>query len=165
MVEIDPKIIAVSKKYFIPDEKTGKKINFINADAFKFVKTSKAKYQFIFDNLFVGTSVPEFSRSTEFVNQLKTILGKNGILVVNPGHEQTGIWGELIKRYAGIFEKLFVFWIKRGPVLLIPGKNIKVNFNLDQYQDISPETKRQAQRLFSYLLWEVKSIEGKLLIR
>jgi predicted membrane-bound spermidine synthase len=79
-VELDERIIAISKKYFKLD-KSGVRI--YHDDARRFIKNSKKKYDFIVLDIFSGELVPSHGLSKESFDDIKRILDPKGMLVIN----------------------------------------------------------------------------------
>ncbi len=84
-VEIDPAIIKLAKDEF--GISTSQKLQIIESDAFKFVKTSKEKFQLIIIDLFIDTNVPSIFYEKEFCENISKILQKNGSIIFNVGME------------------------------------------------------------------------------
>lgn len=79
-VEIDKKMIEIGRIYF-DLEKYNAKI--IIEDAFKFVQKKQQKYDLICIDLLIGRNTPEKLSSVEFFKNIKRILNKNGIIIIN----------------------------------------------------------------------------------
>lgn len=79
-VELDERIIGISKKYF-KLEHSGVRI--FQDDARRFIKNSKKKYGFIVLDIFNGELAPSHGMSKESFDDLKKILDPNGMLVIN----------------------------------------------------------------------------------
>ena len=83
-IEIDPVMITIAKKYY--GLKPSKKLNIIQADAFKFVKTYKQNpisYDLIIVDLFAGDSQPDQLYTKTFHHNLQKLLSQNGIIIFN----------------------------------------------------------------------------------
>lgn len=84
-VEIDPEVVSLGKKYFGLGKISNLEI-FV-ADAIKFVdpkyKIHNTKYDLILVDLYLGKDYPKAAESKEFLQQLKNILSKNGLVVIN----------------------------------------------------------------------------------
>jgi len=80
-VDIDPAIIDITKKYFL----TGNiaYLEFITADAKKYVQQSKLKYDCIIIDIFIGNAIPEFVKTTSFITLCKQRLSSNGAICIN----------------------------------------------------------------------------------
>jgi len=83
VVEIDPEITRVAKKYLGISDKT--KIRSFNEDGRWFVMNCKEKgtYDFIFGDAFNDLSIPYHLTTQEFAMQLKNLLKPGGVLLAN----------------------------------------------------------------------------------
>jgi len=83
VVEIDPEITRVAKKYLGISDKT--KIRSFNEDGRWFVMNCKEKgtYDFIFGDAFNDLSIPYHLTTQEFAMQLKSLLKPGGVLLAN----------------------------------------------------------------------------------
>ncbi len=82
-VEIDPAIIKLAKDEFGITE--SEKLQVIEDDAFKFVKTSKEKFDLVIIDLFIDTNVPPIFYEKEFCENISKLLQKNGSIIFNVG--------------------------------------------------------------------------------
>jgi spermidine synthase len=83
VVEIDPEITRVAKKYLGVSEDT--RIHSFNEDGRWFVMNCKERgtYDFIFGDAFNDLSIPYHLTTKEFAMQLKSLLKPDGILIAN----------------------------------------------------------------------------------
>jgi len=83
VVEIDPEITRVAKKYLGISDKS--KIRSYNEDGRWFVMNCKEKgtYDFIFGDAFNDLSIPYHLTTREFAMQLKSLLKPDGLLLAN----------------------------------------------------------------------------------
>jgi len=83
VVEIDPEITGVVKKYLGISQKT--KIHSVNEDGRWFVMNCKTQggYDFIFGDAFNDLSIPYHLTTKEFAVQLKRLLKPDGLLLAN----------------------------------------------------------------------------------
>jgi spermidine synthase len=79
-IEIDSEIIELARKYFSLNEPN---INIIVADARKFVKDARFKYDLICVDLFMSDKVPEGVETNEFFNSVKNLLKEEGKVMIN----------------------------------------------------------------------------------
>jgi spermidine synthase len=80
-VEIDPKIIAFSKKYTLSQLQS--EIALICANALDFVKNDEDNYELIIVDLFIDDIVPDTFEQKEFLLSLKKLLSPAGLLMFN----------------------------------------------------------------------------------
>jgi spermidine synthase len=81
-VEIDPEIIKVGKKFF----GLGgiKNLKIIKADALKWVNHYQGeKFDLVLVDLYVGSQFPQEAEGKEFLDNLKRMLAKNGMVIFN----------------------------------------------------------------------------------
>lgn len=79
-VELDERIIEISKKYF---GLRGTGVKTYADDARRFIKNSSKKYNFILFDIFNGEILPSHGLSKEAFEDVKNILDPNGLIVVN----------------------------------------------------------------------------------
>jgi len=81
-VEIDPEIIKVGKKFF----GLGgiKKLKIVNTDALKWVNHYRGeKFDLVLVDLYVGSQFPQEAEERGFLDGLKRMLAKNGMVIFN----------------------------------------------------------------------------------
>lgn len=107
-IEIDRKIISLSKAYLGLSQITGLKI--ICQDAIYYIKRHdiKKKYDLIFADLYFGREISPELEDPEFIAQLKELLTTNGVLIFNRFN-----WGkfkrkneEFIKMLRSVFKEI-----------------------------------------------------------
>lgn len=161
-VEIDPVVVQLAEKYF--KVKQNEKVKLIVADAFEYLKTTKAKYDTIYMDAFLkpsedtdDTGVPLNLRTIEFYKQMQGLLTENGSVVynINP-HDRMEADIATIKE---AFPQTYVFNLpNRGgvvvvgsmqktrvenPALIEAGKAIDTRFKAGfSFQDIARRVRR-----------------------
>jgi len=80
-VEIDPVMIEIGRKYFRLDEI--KNLEIVIGDAIEKVKSQKSKFNLIIVDLYLGKEFPKGAESEEFLNGLRDILAKDGLVIFN----------------------------------------------------------------------------------
>ncbi len=92
-IEIDPKVVEIGKKYFDLDKIPNLKI--IIADAIKIIDDSRpacrqagftirdSRFDLIIVDLYIGQEYPKEAESDRFLEGLKKILAKNGLIIFN----------------------------------------------------------------------------------
>lgn len=85
VIELDPVIINIAKKYFDMDKIDD--LNIINTDALSWIKQTGKKYDLVIFDLYVGKTNPRESRKIEFLQHLKKILNKSGIILFNAHYQ------------------------------------------------------------------------------
>jgi len=79
-VEIDPLMVELGKKFFYLDSLN---VKVFIEDAKKFVEKAKGKYEVICIDLFFGSKSPDYLASREFLEKVKSLLEKDGLVVAN----------------------------------------------------------------------------------
>ena len=117
MVEIDPEVTRVSKKYL--GVSLTSKIQTFNEDGRWFVMNCKGeeKYDFIFQDAFNDLSVPYHLTTKEFAIQLRRLLKKEGLLLTNVIDRFTegSFLPSYVKTLEDVFGKCNVHLITLGP--------------------------------------------------
>jgi spermidine synthase len=81
IVEIDPDVPPVAKRFFYFAETPNMKIHIDDGE--RFVKTSREVYDVIFLDACFGPDIPAQLTTPEFFQRTKSLLTKNGVLVAN----------------------------------------------------------------------------------
>lgn len=106
VVEIDPKMVEVAKKYLFFEEESGLKI--IHQDARLFPDSCSHQYDAIYLDAFSSLSPPYYLTTGEFFNSLKTkCLSKEGILLVNLISAIEGDESEFLVKEYNTLKKVF----------------------------------------------------------
>ena len=80
-VEIDEEVLYLANKYVVPDLTSN--LNFVVSDARSFVNICEDEFDLICMDAFHDDKVPEELEETGFLEDLKSLLTPNGILVFN----------------------------------------------------------------------------------
>lgn len=80
-VEIDPIMIELGRKYL--DLGKIKNLNVKVCDAHDFVKKTKQEFGLVFVDLYVGDKIPESCQTASFLENLRRIVKKDGVIVFN----------------------------------------------------------------------------------
>lgn len=80
-VEIDEAVVYLANKYVLKSLTSTQET--ISTDAYFFVLQSKEKYDLICMDIFLDETVPSQFEQEEFLNQLKSLLTPNGLLLYN----------------------------------------------------------------------------------
>lgn len=94
VVEIDPQLTDIAKKYFNYSNHDNVKI--INQDARAFLNTNQQKYDIILVDVYSDVSVPFSLATIEYAKQLKKSLTNDGIVAVNQIGGKNGTCGPLL---------------------------------------------------------------------
>lgn len=95
-VEFDPAMIEIAQKYF--DIKNSPNLEIIHADAIKWVKKAKNKYDLIIFDLYLGKFNPEKTRKVSFLKDLKNLLNPKGIILYNSHYQNDDLKFERLKK-------------------------------------------------------------------
>lgn len=79
-VELDERIIELSDKYF---NNLNTKINIVNDDARRYIKTTEKHYNFIVLDIFNGEIMPSHGLSKEAFEDIDNILKPGGLIAIN----------------------------------------------------------------------------------
>lgn len=80
-VEIDSEIIKIGKKYFSLGKANNLKI--VEDNAFNFVAKTKAKFDLIIIDMYLGKNYPAQAEKDEFLENVKNILSQKGVAIFN----------------------------------------------------------------------------------
>lgn len=84
IVEIDPAVLKVAKRYFNFEETNNMKVEVVDARVFAKRAAIKGKtYDFIILDAFTGDYIPEHLMTTEFLAETQALLTDDGVLVAN----------------------------------------------------------------------------------
>ena len=113
IVELDPEIPAIAKKYFYfrEDEKMRVHIE----DGRRFVKKNTRKYDIIFLDAYRNNNIPFHLTTLEFLKEVRLRLKKDGVFVSNISiRPWTKLFDCLLRTYSEAFSQSFVFLSKEG---------------------------------------------------
>lgn len=126
-VEIDPKVIEVSHRFFnLP--RTDANLNIFIEDARAFVKKSNKKYDIIEVDIYNGDIyVPFYLTTHEFFRELKGHLTEDGILVMNvivmeESRKKNNILNPIANTIASVFPSVFAVKIPYNTILVAANK-------------------------------------------
>ena len=108
IVEIDPEIFEVAKKYFNFTETGNMKVHLL--DGRVFIKKTPKKYDMIFLDAYKGDHIPFHLTTVEFLKEIKKKLKKDGVVVSNISSESNNkyFWS-MVKTYWKEFPQLNIF--------------------------------------------------------
>jgi len=154
VVEIDPKVTELARKYFRLTE--NERLNIYHEDGRIFLNKTKNKYDIIFGDAFSSrNSLPYQLTTKEAVQRKYDILNDNGIVVLNIISAIDGKRGEFLRAeyatYKSIFPQVFIFPVtfldngeKPQNIILIALKSEKEQ----AFTNIDPEINEYLQRLW-----------------
>lgn len=133
VVEIDPKMTEIARKYFFL--KDDNRMNIIHQDARTFVKNSRDKYDVVFLDAFSGVTPPPHLTTQEFMSGLGDLLTDNGALFINllstVEGRGSGFYIAEVNTLRRVFPKLDAYFLQKRSktvlqnILLVAYKNPK----------------------------------------
>jgi spermidine synthase len=90
VVEIDPAVVEVGRKYFRVEEYAGR-LHPIAADARRFLRTTNERYDLVFGDAYAGIKcIPPHLITREFFELVKSRLNEGGVFIMNIASVPTG---------------------------------------------------------------------------
>ena len=140
VVEIDPKIPKLSKKYFNFDKED--KINVHISDGRRFIRRSKTKYEIVILDAYRGEQVPFHLMTSDFYEELKTYaMSPKGVLVSNIV-AGTQLVPKEMATYEKSFTEVYPFAGTRSGNLIVVATRDKINETRDGFNNKGRELKR-----------------------
>jgi len=107
VVELDPKVIEVARKFF--GFKEDDKLKAVAGDGRKFIETTDQTYDLIILDAYGPESIPRALATREFLEAVKRRLADGGIVSSNiPGPINNDLYDEMIRTYQVVFPELHV---------------------------------------------------------
>lgn len=110
-VEIDEAVLELANKYAMPEIHSP--IQFVCADAFAYVHQCQEQYDLINVDVFLDDVIPNELQQRSFLEQLKTLLSPNGILLYN----RLAFTKEDIEQAGEFFKEIFEPVFENGTFL------------------------------------------------
>ena len=108
IVEIDPDIVSVAKKYFYFKENERMKVS-VN-DGRTFIKRTPKKYDMIFLDAYQNDYIPFHLTTLEFLREVKSRLRDDGVVVSNILSEyRNKFFDSMVVTYKKVFPQLYIF--------------------------------------------------------
>lgn len=128
VIEIDPEIISLAKKYF--NLKDNPRLSVINEDARVYFNKNEKKYDVITNDAFGPEETMPFQLTTlEAVKEYYDSLNKNGVVIVNSPGVLDGLRGKFlwahVNTYRQVFPQVLLF-----PVVDSENKDLRQNIML-----------------------------------
>lgn len=106
VVEIDPAVIEVARKYFRVDDYP--RMNAVADDARRFLHSHAARYDLIFGDAYRGTAcIPPHLVTVEFFELVKSRLSEGGVFIVNVAGSIRGERAKLFNSVAKTLSEVF----------------------------------------------------------
>jgi spermidine synthase len=154
IVDIDPEILNISKKYFAlnPNPKTKIYIE----DAFSFISKTPKKYNIIFMDAFLkpssetdSTGIAKKFKEKEFYKNLKSKLKENGLVVFNINSNET--LSEDIEKIREEFNHIYKFQKNQSGNLIVIASMNKEKISKDAILKKAKLFDEQKKANFSYI--------------
>lgn len=111
VVEIDPGLTEISKKYF--NLKDDARLTIINADGRVFLNQNKTKYDCVYIDAFDSISPPFHLATVEAARKIDMALDSDGAVLVNVGSSSEGAKSKMLRSmyatYKQVFRQVYVF--------------------------------------------------------
>jgi spermidine synthase len=118
VVEIDPKVTILAKKYF--NLKENSRLKIIHEDGRIFLGSNTNKYDSIMIDAFSSRSIPFHLTTLEFVSKVESSLNENGCVIVN-------LIGSFDGKNSTFFKSLYNTYQKKFPHIYAYGVNTPDN--------------------------------------
>jgi spermidine synthase len=111
VVERDPKLLEISKKYF--GLKPSKRLKIIHGDGLKFLKINTKPYDMILVDAFVHNKIPKELSDKEVIGYIYSNLQKNGVAAANIISSYRGPSADILRNhfanYSAVFSSAQIF--------------------------------------------------------
>lgn len=106
VVEIDPAVISVGRRFFKLDEHPN--VHAHASDARRYLRASEGNYDLIFGDAYSGRQhIPSHLVTREFFEEVKSSLSPNGVFLMNVISASQGEKAELLSAIMGTLRKVF----------------------------------------------------------
>jgi len=136
-IEIDDAVSKVAREYF--GFETSEKIKLVEKDARVFVKRAqrkKEKFDLIVLDAFNGDYIPEHLMTKEFLEEVKSLLTDDGVLVANT-FSSSKLYDHESATYQAVFGDFYNLKIPRGNRIIIA-----TNYKLPKFQTLIENTQK-----------------------
>ncbi len=130
VVEIDPAVLRLAKKYFFFDE--AGKIKVYVADGRMFIKRAKKKYDVIFLDAYQGATIPFHLTTREFLQETKKRLNKGGIVTSNIlASSKNKFFYAMLNTFEEEFSHVYVFKGEKSVNYILVAANSATRMDMD----------------------------------
>lgn len=156
VVEIDPKITEIAKKYF--DFPRTNRLSIIHEDGRLFVNQNKKKYDVIYNDSFSSYySVPYQLTTQEALIKMNASLTENGVVIINLDSAIDGSGGNFFKTeyktFQSVFPKVYAFAVSDANDKKYAQNIILVGIKNKNF--IAPDKKKFNKDIQNYLSHEI----------
>jgi spermidine synthase len=145
VVEIDPEMPAIAKKYFYFP--ISERLRLFIDDAFFFVRDTKKNYDIVLMDAYIENKIPETVDNTAFFAETARVLAPNGIFVANLMTVNKEHFENIIERMSGIFKDI---WLLPG----ITSTNSLIFAARDKI--LKPEIQKKTKTLIKKIPFDLK---------
>ena len=119
VVEIDPEVVAVAKRYF--GVQNGIHHRIYVEDGRVFVKQTPRRYDWVILDAFHADTVPHHLTTVEFMEEVKSLLQPQGVVTANIARLGPGIlYRSMIRTLAQVFPQVYLFPVpNRGNIVTV----------------------------------------------
>jgi spermidine synthase len=145
IVDIDPAVVEVAKKYFGFKEDDNMKAYV--KDGRKFIEENKDPYDIIFLDAFGADNIPYDLATKEFLQGVRKAVGPKGIVIANIWDTAYNkLFDSMVRTYQDVFDDVYTVAVKHGSgnviVLALPRKEeLKKDFLVQQAKKIEKDKK------------------------
>ncbi len=130
VVDIDPEVVAVAKKFFGFREDRLMKASV--GDGRRFIEKSRQPYDVIFLDAFGANSVPAHLTTLEFLQAVRRAVTPGGVVVGNLwGRIANPLYDEMVRTYQEVFDELLILDVR--------GAGNKILLALPRKQPLNPD--------------------------
>ena len=109
VVEIDPAVVAVARKYFDYHESDRSKVHVVDARVYiKRAGLKGVKYDLVILDAFTGDYIPEHLMTVEFIEETALLLSESGVLVANT-FSTSALYHHESVTYSAVFSEFINF--------------------------------------------------------
>lgn len=162
VVEINPTMLDVAKKHYNYDDI---KIKTIIQDGRFFIKTSNKKYDAIILDAFLVDSVPVFLLTKEAFQEMKNLLNKNGIIVINSFgsvNPPSILTKSINKTLKSVFKNVNCYSLNEFNVFFTSSDGDIHLRNFTDYSEVHPDVVENLKRILSTKMY-IDDIGGILM--
>jgi spermidine synthase len=170
VVDIDPDVVAVAKKYFGFREDATLKAH--AADGRKFVEQAQKPYDIIFLDAFGSDSIPYHLATKEFLVAVRAKLAPGGVVVGNVwSRNANALYDSMVRTYQEVFDELYIFDVPQAWNQILIARTVKKQISREELaKQAARLTKEQRLRFnmgdlvhYGYFYMEEKEPRGKVL--
>ena len=119
MVEIDPDVVDVARRFFQVEEGPGCRIHV--GDGRVFVRRAARAYDWVMLDAFHSDTIPHHLTTVEFLKEVKGVLTPGGVVTANIAPLGSGgLYLAMIRTFAAVFPQVYLFQVpNRANIVLV----------------------------------------------